>query len=155
MIIHLSGMQNIDNPGVLAVPRVSVCLDCGFSTFTVPQTGLRVLQEANAKALVKSLSGQMAVRGPSPSSRKTVRGNLPISAVDPESIYSKRDFPGASIFGFVPFERNIWPHRPENEALEGSALQQQAYLEAEIAAAITVAAVEGLCGCGELLKRES
>jgi hypothetical protein len=80
---------------------------------------------------------------------------LPISAVDPESIYSKRDFPGASIFGFVLFERNIWPHRPENEALDGSALQQRAYLEAEIAAAITVAAVEGLCGCGELLKRES
>jgi hypothetical protein len=35
------------------------------------------------------------------------------------------------------------------------ALQQQAYLEAEIAAAITVAAVEGSGGCGELLKRES
>jgi hypothetical protein len=63
---------------------------------------------------------------------------LPISAVDPESIYSKRDFPGAAIFGFVLFERTIWPHRPENGALEDSALQQQACLEAEIAAAITV-----------------
>jgi hypothetical protein len=58
MIIHLSGMQNIDNPGVLAVPRVSVCLDCGFSTFTVPEIGLLVLQEANAKALVNSLPGR-------------------------------------------------------------------------------------------------
>ena len=55
MIIHLSGMKNIDNPGVLAVPRVLVCLDCGLSTFTVPETGLLVLQEANTKALVNSL----------------------------------------------------------------------------------------------------
>jgi hypothetical protein len=52
MIIHLSGMQNIDNPGVLAVLMVSVCLDCGFSTFTVPETGLLILQDANAKARV-------------------------------------------------------------------------------------------------------
>ena len=52
MIIHLSGMQNIDNPGVLAVLTVSLCLDCGFSTFTVPETGLLVLREADAKSLV-------------------------------------------------------------------------------------------------------
>jgi hypothetical protein len=78
---------------------------------------------------------------------------LPISAVDLESIYSKRDVPGAAIFDFVLFERTIWPLRPENGALEGSALQQKACLEAEIGAAITVAAVEALCGCGELLKR--
>ena len=58
MIIHLSGMQNIDNPGVLAFPRVSLCLECGFSTFTVPETGLLILQEANAKALVNSLPGR-------------------------------------------------------------------------------------------------
>jgi hypothetical protein len=58
MIIHLSHMQNIDNPGVLAVPRVSVCLDCGFSTFTVPETGLLVLQEGNAKALANNLPGK-------------------------------------------------------------------------------------------------
>jgi hypothetical protein len=82
-------------------------------------------------------------------------GNLPISAVDPESLYSKRDIPGAAIFRFVLFERTIRPYQPENGALEGSALQQQACLEAEIAAAITVAPVKGLCGCGELLKRES
>jgi hypothetical protein len=58
MIIHLSGMQNIDNPGILAVPRVSICLDCGLSTFTVPEAGLLVLQEGNAKALVNILPGR-------------------------------------------------------------------------------------------------
>jgi hypothetical protein len=58
MIIHPNGMQNIGNPGVLAFPRVSLCLDCGFSTFTVPETGLLVLQEANAKALVNNLPGR-------------------------------------------------------------------------------------------------
>jgi hypothetical protein len=59
MIIHLSGKPNIDNPGVLAVLSVSVCLDCGFSTFTVPEAGLLVLQEGNAKALGKNLSGKL------------------------------------------------------------------------------------------------
>jgi hypothetical protein len=58
MIIHLSGMENIDNPGVLACPRVSVCLACGFSTFTVPEAGMLVLQEANAKALIKRPPGR-------------------------------------------------------------------------------------------------
>jgi hypothetical protein len=58
MIIHLSGLQNIDNPGVLAAPRVSVCLDCGFSTFTVPEAGLLALLEANAKGIVNSLPGR-------------------------------------------------------------------------------------------------
>ena len=58
MIIHLSGMQNIDHPGVLAVPRVSLCLECGFSTFTIPEAELLALREANAKALVNNLPGR-------------------------------------------------------------------------------------------------
>ncbi len=35
MMIHFSGLRNIDRPGVLAFPKVSVCLDCGASRFTV------------------------------------------------------------------------------------------------------------------------
>ena len=54
MMIHFSGVRNIDNPGVLAFPKVSVCLDCGFSRFTTPQTDLRTLGNGSAAKAVRS-----------------------------------------------------------------------------------------------------
>ena len=48
MMIHFSGRRYIDNPGVLAFPKVSVCLDCGFSRFTTPETDLRMLKNGSA-----------------------------------------------------------------------------------------------------------
>ena len=45
MIIHFSGLRYIDNPGVWAFPKVSVCLDCGFSRFTLPESQLHELRE--------------------------------------------------------------------------------------------------------------
>jgi hypothetical protein len=41
--IHYSGLENIDNPGVLFLPKLLLCLDCGFSTFTTPKTELMLL----------------------------------------------------------------------------------------------------------------
>jgi hypothetical protein len=38
--IHFRGLQNLDRPGVLVFPNVVVCLDCGFSRFTIPKTEL-------------------------------------------------------------------------------------------------------------------
>jgi hypothetical protein len=43
MIIHLSGLKNVDKPGVWVFPKLLVCLDCGFSRFAVPETELRLL----------------------------------------------------------------------------------------------------------------
>ena len=43
MMIHFSGLKHIDKPSVLAFPKVSICLDCGFSGFTTQETELRVL----------------------------------------------------------------------------------------------------------------
>jgi hypothetical protein len=43
MMIHLSGLRNIDRPGVLVFPKVWVCLDCGSSRFSTPETELRAL----------------------------------------------------------------------------------------------------------------
>ena len=50
MMIHFSGIRNIDDPGVLAVPKVMVCLDCGFSQFTAPYIALRALRKGSAAA---------------------------------------------------------------------------------------------------------
>jgi hypothetical protein len=43
MMIHFSGLKNIDSPGVPTFPQVSVCLDCGFSGFTIPESELALL----------------------------------------------------------------------------------------------------------------
>jgi hypothetical protein len=43
MMIHFSGFKHLAKPGVLVFPKVLVCLDCGSSRFTTPETELRVL----------------------------------------------------------------------------------------------------------------
>jgi hypothetical protein len=48
IMIHFSGLRHIENPGVLAFPKVSVCLDCGSSQFTIPKTELQTLREGIA-----------------------------------------------------------------------------------------------------------
>lgn len=40
MIIHFSGLRNLDKPGVWVFPKLLVCLDCGCSHFTVPEREL-------------------------------------------------------------------------------------------------------------------
>jgi hypothetical protein len=40
MLIHFSGLKNIHKPGVLVFPKLTLCLDCGASRFTVPETEL-------------------------------------------------------------------------------------------------------------------
>jgi hypothetical protein len=46
MIIHFSGLTNLDKPGVWVFPKLLVCLDCGFSSFTVRRPNWRQLQKA-------------------------------------------------------------------------------------------------------------
>jgi hypothetical protein len=40
MIIHFSGLKNLDKSGVWVFPKLLVCLDCGYSHFTVPEREL-------------------------------------------------------------------------------------------------------------------
>ena len=50
MMIHFSGYRNINNPGILSFPKVSVCLDCGSSKFTIAETELQKLRVGNARS---------------------------------------------------------------------------------------------------------
>jgi len=43
MNIHLRGLENIHNPGVMFFPEVKVCLVCGHSRFITPQIELKRL----------------------------------------------------------------------------------------------------------------
>ena len=49
MNIHFRGLENIDNPGVLLIPEVKVCLNCGNSRFMTPQGELTQLVAAIEK----------------------------------------------------------------------------------------------------------
>jgi hypothetical protein len=41
--IHFPGLTGLDKPIVWMFPMPLVCLDCGFTEFTVPEKELRVL----------------------------------------------------------------------------------------------------------------
>ena len=41
--IHFSGLENLRNPHVLVFPKVIVCLDCGFSEFSIVEPELKKL----------------------------------------------------------------------------------------------------------------
>jgi hypothetical protein len=43
LMIHANGPMRVDDPGVLAFPKILVCLDCGFSRFTTTEARLRLL----------------------------------------------------------------------------------------------------------------
>jgi hypothetical protein len=45
MMIHLSGFRSVEDPGVLAFPKVLICFDCGASRFSLPDTLLRLLRD--------------------------------------------------------------------------------------------------------------
>ena len=48
--IHFTGLRNLDSPGVLVFPTLLVCLDCGFSWFTVPHDELALLALCSSKS---------------------------------------------------------------------------------------------------------
>jgi len=45
--IHFSGLKNLDRPSVLVFPQLLVCLDCGFTGFTIEKRELGLLREGD------------------------------------------------------------------------------------------------------------
>ena len=43
--IHFPARERLDEPLVLLFPKLAVCLGCGFTNFTLPETELRQLAE--------------------------------------------------------------------------------------------------------------
>jgi hypothetical protein len=46
--IHFPGLKGLDKPIVWVFPKLLVCLDCGFTEFTVSESETRVLREGIA-----------------------------------------------------------------------------------------------------------
>ncbi len=63
MMIHFSGIKNIDNPGIPAFPKVLVCLKCGSSRFTIPEAKLALLAMSPLKAHGPDREGAVSCRG--------------------------------------------------------------------------------------------
>jgi hypothetical protein len=43
--IHFPHLKDLDKPAILVFPKTVVCLDCGFTEFTIPEAELRRLRE--------------------------------------------------------------------------------------------------------------
>ena len=43
--IHFPGRKGLDIPTVWAFPRLSVCLDCGFTQYKIPDAELKTLAD--------------------------------------------------------------------------------------------------------------
>lgn len=48
MNVHFPGYENLDKPSVWVFSEIVVCLDCGYSAFTVPESELRSLAKGAA-----------------------------------------------------------------------------------------------------------
>ena len=46
--IHFPGLKGLDKPIVWTFPKLVACLDCGFTTFTVPESEMSVLKKGTA-----------------------------------------------------------------------------------------------------------
>jgi hypothetical protein len=51
MMIHFKGVVRIDNPGVLALPKIAVCMDCGAAQFTIMESQRRLLRKGIRESL--------------------------------------------------------------------------------------------------------
>ena len=51
--IHFPSRKGLDKPAVLVFPRLVVCLDCGFTQFTLPEAELPLLRQGVADLVLK------------------------------------------------------------------------------------------------------
>jgi hypothetical protein len=63
MIVHLSGRENRDKPGVWVFSKLSICLDCGFLQSKIPASELAQLAASTptSERLVGEQAGEDAL----------------------------------------------------------------------------------------------
>ena len=62
LLIHFSGLKNLDKPAFWLFPKILVCLDCGCAHFAVPEGEL-----ASLSSTLESSAGHVPVSGGSAS----------------------------------------------------------------------------------------
>jgi hypothetical protein len=43
--VHFSGLANLDKPTLFVFPTITVCLNCGYSVFPMPERELSAIKE--------------------------------------------------------------------------------------------------------------
>jgi hypothetical protein len=61
MCFHFPGRENLEK-NLLLDPRVTVCLDCGFTNFSLPQTQLQSFAKSNF--IMQGKEGILPLRTP-------------------------------------------------------------------------------------------
>ena len=59
ILIHFRGLKNLDRPIVWLFPKLLVCLDCGFSRFTIPEPELALLAGGTATTEATTVEGSV------------------------------------------------------------------------------------------------
>ena len=49
--VHFSGLKNLDKPAVFVFPKLLLCLDCGFTEFTLRESELHLLDETQVSEM--------------------------------------------------------------------------------------------------------
>jgi hypothetical protein len=49
--VHFPGLKNVDRPAVLVFPKLLLCLDCGFTEFTLSESELHLLDETQVSEM--------------------------------------------------------------------------------------------------------
>jgi len=55
IMLHFRGIKNLNKPGLMIFPTVSVCLNCGLSQFVAPKAELSLLEKATLVRVMASL----------------------------------------------------------------------------------------------------
>src|SRR5258707_13696793 len=65
MVVHLSGRENLDKPGVWVFSKLSICLDCGFLQSKIPASKLAQLAASapTRERLLGEQAGEEGLRG--------------------------------------------------------------------------------------------
>jgi hypothetical protein len=57
--VHFRGLKNLDKPAVLLFPEILVCIDCGFTKFTISETELlRLGKDASPRGTTTSAAAE-------------------------------------------------------------------------------------------------
>jgi hypothetical protein len=48
--IHFAGLKGLDKPTVWVFPKLVVCLECGFTEFSIPEAELQLLAKDSTLA---------------------------------------------------------------------------------------------------------
>jgi predicted nucleic-acid-binding Zn-ribbon protein len=49
--VHFPGLKNVDRPAVFVFPTLLLCLNCGFTEFTLSESELRLLDETQVSEM--------------------------------------------------------------------------------------------------------